>query len=236
MSEQESISVAATATTTRKRNKTAREVAYSKIRKAIFRGKFPPGTELPEGHLADFCGVSRTPVRQALRMLADEGIVVCETNKRAIVADAVEAHTEEIFDMLAMLEGYSARLAARNISEDQLRELKVLQEQMDRTVREHEFGDREGDQKFLELNSKFHRGIHSASGNTTLYEMINKVVDYPQTIYLKFGKLTENKASVNQHADILDALERRDEEYAEIEMKRHVESIRREFRHFWTKC
>ena len=210
--------------------KTAREKAYLKIRKAIFRGKFPPGSHLKEEEIAEYCDVSRTPARQALRMLASEGLVSFGPNKRCYVSDVTETHAEEIFDLLSMLEGYSARLAAKNISREQLAELKQLQAKMSEIATR----DSSGDFEFLDLNSRFHRTIHAASGNKTLFDMINRIVDFPQNVYLKFGRSTEHESSVGQHAEIINALERGDLDYAELQMKRHVEHIRREFRHIWT--
>ena len=214
-------------------SQTAKEKAYSKIRSGIFLGHFKPGTELREGQLAELCGVSRTPVRQALQMLATEGLVSLEKNMRAVVVDAQEAHTEEIFDLLSLLEGYSIRLAARNITDEQLAELRSINDRMLDVVNSYRSDDQEGALKYLELNSQFHRSIHKISSNVQLYEMLHRVVDFPQTIYLKFGRLAESAVHAHQHDDILDALANRDEVYAEIEMKRHIESIRRKFHKLW---
>jgi len=211
------------------KSKTARENAYHKTRKAIFLGHFPPGHHLKEEPLAEFCGVSRTPMRQALRMLVDEGLVTIGENKRCYVSDVTEAHSEEIFDMMVMLEGYSARLAAEKITDEQIETLRDLHNQMVELVK----NEPSNDEAFLVLNSQFHRTIHSASGNNNLIDMIGKIVDYPQTIYLKFGQRSENETSLFQHAAILSALENRDADFSERQMQNHVETIRRQFREIW---
>ena len=103
---------------------TAKQRAYEKIRKSIFSGTFPPGSHLREEELARVCKASRTPVRQAIRMLASEGLVTIGANKRCYVSNVDETHAEEIFDLLAFLEGYSAGLAAERIGKQMPRRQK----------------------------------------------------------------------------------------------------------------
>eukprot|EP01031_Cornospumella_fuschlensis_P015528 gene15528-18984_t len=99
---------------------TAKLRTYQTIRKAILSGTFPPGSHLREEELSELCETSRTPVRQAIRRLADEGFVTIGANKRSYVADVDEIHAEEIFDFLACLESYLAGLAALRITPEKL--------------------------------------------------------------------------------------------------------------------
>ena len=212
--------------------KTSRQAAYLKVRNAILRGEFSPGQHLPEEMLAEQLGVSRTPIREALRKLLEEGLITVATNKRCYVADVSEAHAEENFEMLVMLEGFAARLAARNATPQQLKELRQIQDEM---LKNQEQGI-DDDLVFLELNSRFHRLLHAASGNPKLVDVLSKLGDFPRTIYLKLGERTENDSAVAQHEDVLVALERRDPAYAEMLMRMHVEHTRHEFRHLWIAC
>jgi len=208
---------------------TAKNRAYGKIRNAIFGGRFPPGHQLKEDDLIKYCNVSRTPVRQALKMLADEGLVTVMSNRRSYVADVSEAHCEEIYDILAMLESYSAGLAAERITSDEVNALRKMAHEMEEITR-----IRPGDDKaYLELNSRFHKAIHRAAGNATLFEIIQRIVDFPATLYLKIGISTKNEVAMKEHFIIIDALAAGDRGYAALAMNMHTETTRREFRSLW---
>jgi DNA-binding GntR family transcriptional regulator len=208
---------------------TTKQRAYDKIRKSIFSGAFPPGFHLREEELAEFCKASRTPVRQAIRMLASEGLVTIGSNKRCHVSDVEETHAEEIFDLLVFLEGYSVGLVAMRITPEQvqvLREIIAAQKQLVETRPDD-------DRAFLDLNSKFHRALHDCSGNRRLIGLIAGIVDFTQSLYLKLGRATESKPQVLQHEAIVDAVASGDRAYAQLMMQVHIESVRREFRELW---
>jgi DNA-binding GntR family transcriptional regulator len=208
---------------------TAKQRAYEKIRKAIFKGSFPPGFHLKEEDLAEYCSASRTPVRQAIRMLASEGLVTIAVNKRCYVSDVSEAHAEEIFDILSFLESYSAGLVAKRITPEALDKLRDIVAEQEALVLKRPDDDR----TFLDLNSRFHRTLHRASGNRTLTELIFRIVDFAQSLYLKLGQSTESHSSLRQHKAIVDALAKGDSAHAELMMRVHTESVRREFRELW---
>ena len=105
------------------------------IRNAIFTGKFPPGYQLKEEELAQQLDVSRTPVRQAIRSLADQGLVEIRANRRSYVTDINEVQFEELFDLLSFLESYSAGLAAAKISDEAIARLKELNAGMEETIK-----------------------------------------------------------------------------------------------------
>ncbi|MDE0370922.1 MAG: GntR family transcriptional regulator, partial [Rhodospirillales bacterium] len=157
---------------------TAKEIAYELIRNSIFSGKFQPGHQLKEEELAGLLNVSRTPVREALRQLADQGLIEIRANRRSYVADVTEAQFEELMDILSFLESYSARRAARRISKEALDELKRINAEIEQAV--------DDDPQFLQLNSKFHRAIHRAAGSHKLYELIDRIIDFHHNLYFKF--------------------------------------------------
>ena len=204
---------------------TAQELAYSKIRHAILTGVLRPGIQLRQEELAEEFNMSRTAVRFAIQALADDGIVEISDTRRSFVADITETHAEETFDILAMLEPYSAGLAADRATDEDVAELRTLIDKMEIVI--------DDDIAFLDLNSQFHRKIHRLSGNRGLREIIERVVDFPTTLYLKLGQSTESSGANDDHRRILAALERRDCELAALEMKAHVEYRRREFREQW---
>lgn len=209
---------------------TARAKAYRHIKQEILTGAFPPGFHLREERLTEIIGVSRTPVRQALSMLAGEGFVYVNDNKRSYVMDVDEESAEEIFDLLIKLEGYSANLAAKKIDPQKLQELEELHQRMV----ELSSGDNYNDEIFLDLNAQFHDKVHLLSGNKQLYEMIKKIVNFPTIIYLKFNVRTESDGSIHHHGEILKALRERDAEMAEVLMRMHVAYIKSEYRNIWS--
>lgn len=204
---------------------TAQELAYSKIRHAILTGVFRPKVQLRQEELAQRFNMSRTAVRFAIHALADDGIVEITDTRRSFVADITETRAEETFDILAMLEPYSAGLAAQRVTDEDIAELQTLIEEMQNKI--------DDDIAFLELNSQFHRKIHRLSGNRALRELIERVVDFPTTLYLKLGQSTESTGANDDHRRLLAALERRDSGLAALEMRAHVEYRRREFREQW---
>lgn len=205
---------------------TAKERAYTRIRNTILSGSFPPGFQLKEEELSEFCGVSRTPVRQAIQRLAAEGLVTIRENRRSYVTDLTEDEFEQAFDVASMLESYSAGLAAERLTEDDLQKLRELEEQMEKLAE----GDVRDYRRFLELNMEFHNLIHEASGNRNLFEMIQRVPDIANTILLKTGDMKSMKEAQSDHRNIIAALELRDSKLAELQMKVHIESIRRSMR------
>ena len=205
---------------------TAKEKAYNRIRNTILSGTFPPGFQLKEEELSEFCGVSRTPVRQAIQRLAGEGLVTIRENHRSYVTDLTEEEFEQAFDIAAMLESYSAGLAAGLITDETLQRLEELESRMEK-LSEDDIRDYH---RFLELNMEFHNLIHQASGNRSLFEMIQRVPDIANTILLKSGDMKSMKDAQADHRNIIAALEMRDSNLAELLMRVHIESIRRSMR------
>ena len=207
---------------------TAQNLAYARLRNAILKGTFAPGTQLRQEDLAEKFKMSRTSVRFAIQALADDGLVEIGDTRRSFVADVSLTRVEETYDILSMLEPYSAGLAAERAGEQDVRELRKLIDQMSETL--------DDDLAYLETNSKFHRKIHQLSGNPTLNELIDRIVDFPQTLYLKFGKSTESATANRDHARIVDAIESGDKNLAILEMKLHIETRRRESHDLWSKA
>lgn len=208
---------------------TAHQQAYEKIRDAIFSGEFGPGYHLREEELTEFCQTSRTPIRQAIRSLEREGIIVFRSNRRSYVPDIDEKDAEEAFDLLAFLESYSAGLAARKIVPDQIEKLKRIQERFDRQVAKNRTAER----PMLEINGEFHHAIHEASGNAILQEMIQKASGLTLNLYFKYGLTGDPEGAIQEHWEIINALEQNDYEFTTLQMRLHVESVRRVYRKFW---
>jgi DNA-binding GntR family transcriptional regulator len=206
---------------------TARTQAYEMLKTSIMDGRVKPGAHLREEHLAEEYGVSRTPIRQAIRQLADEGLVEIGENKRSHVMDVSPAQLEQMFDVQALLESYSAGLAAARMTDEMLDRIRAAQDQLEANYRAQKSED---DRMYLEDNSRFHRAIHACNGNPKLFHIVDKVVDTSYAVFIKIGRVTESETAIDYHHRIISALETRDSEMAQLYMRTHVETVRRLYR------
>jgi len=208
---------------------TAKQQAYERIRNSIFSGSFQPGYQLKEEALAENLGISRTPVREAIRLLADEGLIDIKPNRRSYVADITETQFEEVFDLLAFLESYSAGLASAHIPQSGLDKLRKLNDAMANTAAPAD------NREFLELNSEFHQTIHQYSESHKVHELLMRIMEFPHNLFLKFNQIPDwhNSRSVIEHGLIIDALASGDKNFATVQMRAHIESVRHAFRNLW---
>lgn len=202
---------------------TAVKQAYDYIRRAIFNREFPPGFHLREEEFADTLNMSRTPVRQAIRQLATEGLVDIKENRRSYVTDVADEDIDLIFDLVGMLESYSVRRAAERLTPDQLEELQRIEDRLEAAAPDD-------DSSFLEANARFHNLLHDASDSRLLRRMLDIVISYPLLFYLKAGVHTENETAAKEHREIIDALIHGSPDYAALKMRIHTETIRHQYK------
>lgn len=194
------------------RNKT--QVVEQYIRDSLNRGEIQPGQRLRQDVLAEQLGVSATPVREALRRLEAEGLVLYVPNKGAMASEATQHEVREIFALRVLLEGYAARLAADRLTEDELDTLSSLNKTM-------LVLDQSGERKaFSAVNDRWHWIIYRSAGSKLLETTIRGLwrlyaIDSLWTIP---GRST---ASVVEHERILNALYARDGVEAEKAMAEH---------------
>jgi DNA-binding GntR family transcriptional regulator len=198
----------------------AAEKAYLTVRERILNGAYPAATRLTEQEIATASGVSRTPVREALRRLQAEGYVTASANQGAVVAEWTAAEVQDVFELRALLEPYGAARAAKRITTEgiaQLRELAELQ-QRESATRAPGFIERIG-----ELNSRFHRLLQTFSGNTRLAKLMPVLVEAPLVLQT-FTHYTpaELLRSAQHHLEIVSALEAGDAEWAAAVMRTHI--------------
>lgn len=144
---------------------TAAEMLAQAIADAIFSGEFAPGVRLDEQQLATRFSVSRTPVREALRHLANTGLIELKPRRGAFVTSVSPEQLEELFVAMGELEATCARLAAHSMSPTERRRLQALHDRMDELARA---GDAMG---FAEANNAFHTMIYAGAHNTVLADM-----------------------------------------------------------------
>ncbi len=198
----------------------ASEKAYVSIRNRLLGGEFPAGSRLSESELSESCGVSRTPVREALRRLAQEYFVRIEPNRGAFVIDWSRDDIMDMFEMRSMMEGLTARKAAERASMAQIDLMKAIIKRIDDVA---EGGGPEMRDSFLTLNRQFHDTIFEASGSPKLTEIISRFVEQAVIVrtaaqYSAYDIVRSNQ----QHKELLSAIEKRNGMLAEIIMRSHI--------------
>lgn len=195
--------------------------AYEMIKDDILGGRFAPGERLKEDELTARCAVSRTPVREALRRLGVEGLVVMTPNAGAQVAVLGPRDLEEIYALRAMIEGHAAERAAANIDGKQLRRLVALAEEMEAAVGAG--GGEALNLRFTPANAEFHRVILDAAMSPRLSAMAALVIEMPLTLRtLARYSDADRRRSLRHHRELIDALRARDGGWAASVMKSHI--------------
>jgi DNA-binding GntR family transcriptional regulator len=198
--------------------------AYAAIYQALTLGRLRPGEHLAEERLAREIGVSRTPVREALRRLSAEGFVEFMPNQGGKVPSLSFDDIREIFDLRVILESYGASLAARQINAAQLHELSELCDAMEKA-----FAKRRSD--YIEVvsadNRRFHRILLEAARGQRLSRLLPQVIDIPlmHDTYKRFSTADMNR-SMRHHRELTEALGAHDADWADAAMRIHILSAR----------
>ena len=197
----------------------ASERAYGQIRNMILSGELSPGTQIREEHLADSCGVSRTPVRDALRRLEAEQFIRRSDTQRSFVADWSIGDIEDAFQLRAMLEAHAARRAATRVSWDQLERLRSHNKAILKSIS----SDRTDVPTFIEHNRLFHAIILEAAESERLSVMLAQVIEQPVVLRTALQYDRENlQRSWHEHEELLAAFTHRDADWASAVMTSHI--------------
>ena len=197
----------------------ASDHAYSQIRSMILQGLLQPGEQIREEQLADICGVSRTPIRDALRRLETDAFIRRSESQRSFVADWSLDDIEEAFQLRSMLEGRAARRAAQRIDGDRLDRLKGHNSALGRAID----ADHPDVPNFLEHNRHFHAIITEAAASQQLSTMLARLVEQPVVTRTAHQYDRENlQRSYREHEELLAAFARRDGDWAEAVMAAHI--------------
>lgn len=194
------------------------DYAYKELRRMIMNKEFKPGQRLPEMSLAEQLNVSRTPVREALRRLASEGLVVIIPNEGARLANPSKKEIEDTFEIRAYLECLAIEKAITRIRPLQICMLEEAIEKEENIFPEKDL------EKYLEVNNAFHKTIAEASGNITLYELIVNILSRSFVYLVLFGSFfeLEDNPSLDEHMEIVKALKERDTKKAVELMRSHI--------------
>lgn len=204
-----------------------RDVVFNTLRDAILTGKLVPGERLMENQLADKLGVSRTPVREALRMLELENLVELVPRKGAQVLDMSEKDITNILEVRSALEGLATSLACKKMSKEDLQQLKNLEVDFEKAVADNDV------EHFVDIDEDFHDLIFAATENDKLINIFRNLRIQLYRYRMAQAKNNETSMStiVAHHRSIIRAIENRDAEegatIAQGHIKYQTESILR---------
>lgn len=202
----------------------AADLAYSTIREGVMAGRWPSGAHLREIELASELGVSRTPVREALRRLASEGVLKFEPHIGVTVPDWSATDLDEIFELRSRLESYAAELAALRADKAAIAAMREANLEMERAA----FSGSVPDTVAVTANNdRFHRLIVTASGSKRLAGFIASVVELPLVVrtFARFDAHAMRR-SIAHHNEIVEAISHRDPVWAGAVMRAHIQAGR----------
>lgn len=197
----------------------ASDRAYDEIKAQILNGTLAPGAQLKEEELAEVCGVSRTPVRDAMHRLEAEMFIQRSDSQRSFVSNWSIDDIEELFTLRTMLEGHAAAQAAERVTPEMLeklhRNVAAIDAAIDRPLPDVD--------AFLAMNAEFHALIIQAAASDRLAHMINRLVLQPivHRTALRYDA-DQLRRSLAEHVEIVAALEAHDADWARAVMTSHI--------------
>src|ERR671932_262027 len=175
--------------------------AYEALKQDILTCELAPGTQIFEGELAARYGTSKTPVREALSWLGQEGLVQVLPRRGYLVAPVTLRDVQEVFQLRLLLETAAAELAAEHVSEEGLRQLKALV-----GVR-YTYRDRASYARFLRANREFHVAVAEASGNGRMAAFVSRLLeDMERILHLGLDLRDSADEMAAEHGELVDAL------------------------------
>lgn len=190
------------------------EMVYTSIREAIREGSLKPGERLTEREVASLLGVSRTPAREALKLLEARGIVSSVSGRGLVIADLAPENVSQLYTVWEHLEGLAARFAAQRASEIDIHNLRQIHGRWD---------PQHNSQTLGRLNRQLHQAIYQAANNRYLMSALAGIDDslvlLGATTFAVPGRPSEVK---KEHAAIVEAIARRDQAGAEMAAQAHI--------------
>ncbi|MEM0134861.1 MAG: GntR family transcriptional regulator [Thermoplasmatales archaeon] len=194
---------------------------FIQIRELIMSGEYLPGEKLTEQYISDLFNTSRYTVKIALSKIEEEGLVKLDPYKGYTVAKIDLAESIELLEARALIEGLIGRIAAVKITENEIRKLREILQDMRNSVEEKDF------HTYSKLNTLFHETIYAATKNNGLLKVVSnlktRVIRYQYKVAYIPGRTPK---SLEEHERILNALENHDSEKASEAMQKHVLSVK----------
>ncbi len=196
-----------------------RDVVFNTLRQAILKGELEPGERLMEIQLSERLGVSRTPIREAIRKLELEGLVLMIPRKGAEVAKISETSLREVLEVRRSLEELAAELACRRIGERELLDLEEAEEAFAEAIINGE------PMEIAESDEHYHDLIYQATGNSRLVQILNNLREQMYRYRLEYIKDEDKRQIlVVEHEHILQALKNHDIQDAKSAVRGHIDN------------
>lgn len=194
-----------------------RERVYDKLRDAIISGRLAPGERVKERELAAYMHISTTPVKEALRRLEQEGLIITRSRRGTTVSDVALTSVEEIAETRSALESLGARFAAAKMSTSEIDQLSGLLERMKAYTASRDLDN------LVAANTEFHRRIREGSGNYFICRFVDTLAPFDRSIRQRaLSYPDEARRGYDEHASILSAIVRRAGARAERSMRDHI--------------
>lgn len=196
-----------------------RDVVFNTLRKAILTGELKPGERLMEIHLANRLGVSRTPIREAIRKLELEGLVIMIPRRGAEVAQITEKSLKDVLEVRRALDALCAELACERITQEELKNLKTACEEFARATRTKDAT------VIAAADVAMHDIIVKATGNARLIQLINNLSEQMYRYRFEYIKdESRHDTLVEEHQRIYDSIVRKDKEGAAAAARMHIDN------------
>ncbi len=199
-----------------------RDVVFNTLRQAILKGELKPGERLMEIALAERLGVSRTPIREAMRKLELEGLVVMIPRRGAQVANITEKDLNDVLEVRMALENVAIEKACKLMSEEEMGRLWLAAKEFERTMAEGNLV------RLAEADVAFHETIYKASDNVRLNQVLNNLREQIYRYRVEYLKEEETRnVLVKEHEELTRAIRNRDVELAQKISFQHIENQRK---------
>ena len=202
--------------------KPLKDLVYLELKHKILTGEIVSQTRLMEIDLSEKMNVSRTPIREAIKRLADDGLVKVEPRRGAYVANISIKDMLDVFEVREDMEGFMTKLAAQRITDEEKEELRAIAAEYEKAI-----DDADDKEKIIELDEKFHNFIVKCSGNETLSELVNYVQELSLRFrYLYYDDDSHYASTAEQHNRIMEAINDGRDEEARKEADAHVKALK----------
>jgi len=196
-----------------------RDVVYHTLRDAILRGDIAPGERLMEMHLADQLGVSRTPIREAIRMLEQEGLAITAPRRGAQVARMTQKDLEDVLEIREALDELAVKGACHGMNDELFQKLYDSMSDFGAAVKEKDI------RAMVDADEEFHNVIYKAANNPKLVTLINNLKEQMYRYRYEYIKeTTDYNPLISEHAAIIDGLKRKDEPFVAGIMHQHLQN------------
>ena len=199
-----------------------REIVYEELKRQILVGEIAPGTRMMEVELAEDMGVSRTPVREAIRKLEKEGLVTIEPRRGAYASDISIKDMVDVLEVHQMLEGMAASMAAQKVTEEEKLDFVEANSAYKNAVKKGNI------EEIIRYDELFHQLIVSYSGNKTLNQLLSQVQELALRFrYIYYDDFSRYENMPVEHEEIEEAIISGDTQKAKVVAEEHVERLKK---------